>query len=79
MVHLELIRGDPLECAEVDSPAALAMHHDRGVTMEPLDELAEWLRSNWVPATPLRQWWARLVSSGWGYPHFPKLAIKPRP
>ena len=47
------------------------MHHDEAVTLDPVGELGEWLRSNWDPALTLREWWARLGSSGWGYPHFP--------
>jgi alkylation response protein AidB-like acyl-CoA dehydrogenase len=36
-----------------------------------LDDLRDWLKANWDPSLPLREWWARLAESGWGYPHFP--------
>jgi alkylation response protein AidB-like acyl-CoA dehydrogenase len=39
------------------------------------EELADWLQSNWDPDVSLREWWARLFSSGWAVPHFPNKAF----
>jgi alkylation response protein AidB-like acyl-CoA dehydrogenase len=36
-----------------------------------LEELHEWLRTAWDPDLTLREWWARLASSGWSQPHWP--------
>ena len=36
-----------------------------------LDELLRWLEESWDPDLTLREWWARLASSGWCEPHWP--------
>jgi alkylation response protein AidB-like acyl-CoA dehydrogenase len=30
-----------------------------------------WLRANWEPSLTVRDWWARLADSGWGFPAWP--------
>jgi alkylation response protein AidB-like acyl-CoA dehydrogenase len=30
-----------------------------------------WLTANWDPARSVRDWWARLADSGWGFPSWP--------
>jgi len=35
------------------------------------EEALSWLRANWDPALPVREWWARLADSGWGFPSWP--------
>ena len=30
-----------------------------------------WLKANWDPALTVRQWWALLADSGWGFPTWP--------
>jgi alkylation response protein AidB-like acyl-CoA dehydrogenase len=34
-------------------------------------EAAEWFRANWDPERSLREWWAALARSGWGFPTWP--------
>jgi alkylation response protein AidB-like acyl-CoA dehydrogenase len=34
-------------------------------------EVARWVSEAWDPALTVREWWARLVESGWGFPHWP--------
>ena len=48
-----------------------ALSHDVDVSVEAIDECTEWLRANWDPALPLRDWWTRLADSGWAAPQFP--------
>lgn len=31
-----------------------------------------WLEDNWDPDLPVREWWARLAGSGWGFPTWPQ-------
>jgi alkylation response protein AidB-like acyl-CoA dehydrogenase len=35
-------------------------------------QAAAWLAENWDPQLTVRQWWARLAESGWGFPQFPE-------
>ena len=35
------------------------------------EEALSWLKANWDPALPVREWWARLADSGWGFPSWP--------
>jgi alkylation response protein AidB-like acyl-CoA dehydrogenase len=37
-----------------------------------LEDLRVWLDETWDPTLTLRQWWARLASSGWSQPHWPR-------
>ena len=30
-----------------------------------------WLKANWDPTLTVRQWWALLADSGWGFPTWP--------
>ena len=30
-----------------------------------------WLTANWDPKLTVREWWARLADSGWGFPTWP--------
>ncbi len=32
----------------------------------------DWLTANWDPGLTVREWWARLADSGWGFPTWPK-------
>jgi alkylation response protein AidB-like acyl-CoA dehydrogenase len=32
----------------------------------------EWLTANWDPGLTVRDWWARLADSGWGFPTWPE-------
>jgi alkylation response protein AidB-like acyl-CoA dehydrogenase len=32
----------------------------------------DWLTANWDPALTVRDWWARLADSGWGFPTWPE-------
>jgi alkylation response protein AidB-like acyl-CoA dehydrogenase len=34
-------------------------------------EALSWLTANWDPALSVREWWARLADSGWGFPSWP--------
>jgi alkylation response protein AidB-like acyl-CoA dehydrogenase len=34
-------------------------------------EAAEWLRQHWDPDLRVREWWALLAESGWGFPSWP--------
>jgi alkylation response protein AidB-like acyl-CoA dehydrogenase len=34
-------------------------------------QAADWLADNWDPQLTVRDWWARLAESGWGFPQFP--------
>ena len=34
--------------------------------------VGEWLDGAWDPGLTVREWWARLAESGWGYPTWPK-------
>jgi alkylation response protein AidB-like acyl-CoA dehydrogenase len=34
-------------------------------------QVQHWLRDNWDPGLTVRQWWARLADSGWGFPTWP--------
>ncbi len=36
------------------------------------DEAAGWLRAHWDPELTVREWWAILADSGWGFPTWPK-------
>lgn len=45
-----------------DEPAAI--HQVR-------QEVARWVRGAWDPNLTVREWWARLADSGWGFPHWP--------
>src|SRR3984957_12598130 len=31
-----------------------------------------WLSANWDPSLTVREWWARLADSGWGFPTWPE-------
>jgi alkylation response protein AidB-like acyl-CoA dehydrogenase len=33
---------------------------------------AQWLAANWDPELTVRDWWARLADSGWGFPTWPE-------
>jgi alkylation response protein AidB-like acyl-CoA dehydrogenase len=33
---------------------------------------AQWLTANWDPELTVRDWWARLADSGWGFPTWPE-------
>jgi alkylation response protein AidB-like acyl-CoA dehydrogenase len=35
------------------------------------DGALSWLRANWDPTLTVREWWARLADSGWGFPSWP--------
>jgi len=35
------------------------------------EEALSWLTTNWDPALSVRDWWARLADSGWGFPSWP--------
>jgi len=35
------------------------------------EEALSWLKANWDPALSVREWWARLADSGWGFPSWP--------
>jgi len=35
-------------------------------------EATAWFERNWDPQLPLREWWARLAESGWGFPTWPE-------
>ena len=35
-------------------------------------ELEAWLEDNWDPELTVRDWWARLAASGWGFPSWPR-------
>jgi alkylation response protein AidB-like acyl-CoA dehydrogenase len=35
------------------------------------EEALSWLTANWDPALSVREWWARLADSGWGFPSWP--------
>jgi alkylation response protein AidB-like acyl-CoA dehydrogenase len=35
------------------------------------DAVRSWVTEAWDPALTVREWWARLVDSGWAYPHWP--------
>jgi alkylation response protein AidB-like acyl-CoA dehydrogenase len=35
------------------------------------EEALSWLTANWDPALSVRDWWARLAESGWGFPSWP--------
>jgi len=35
------------------------------------DDVDMWLADNWDPDLPVREWWARVGSTGWTAPHFP--------
>src|SRR5579875_3552050 len=35
------------------------------------DQVAGWLRDHWDPELTVRQWWAVLADSGWGFPTWP--------
>jgi alkylation response protein AidB-like acyl-CoA dehydrogenase len=35
------------------------------------EEALSWLTANWDPALSVRDWWARLADSGWGFPAWP--------
>jgi alkylation response protein AidB-like acyl-CoA dehydrogenase len=35
------------------------------------EEALTWLTANWDPALSVREWWARLAESGWGFPAWP--------
>jgi alkylation response protein AidB-like acyl-CoA dehydrogenase len=32
----------------------------------------DWLTANWDPGRTVREWWARLADSGWGFPTWPE-------
>ncbi|HEY7323555.1 MAG TPA: acyl-CoA dehydrogenase family protein [Streptosporangiaceae bacterium] len=32
----------------------------------------DWLTANWDPGLTVREWWARLADSGWGFPTWPE-------
>ena len=32
----------------------------------------DWLTANWDPGLTVRDWWARLADSGWGFPTWPE-------
>ena len=34
-------------------------------------EATQWLRDNWDPAMPTREWWRRLAEAGWSLPQWP--------
>src|SRR5260221_6018178 len=34
-------------------------------------QVQRWLSDNWDPGLTVRQWWARLADSGWGFPTWP--------
>lgn len=34
-------------------------------------EVRAWLAESWDPDLPLGEWWERLATSGWGFPHYP--------
>jgi alkylation response protein AidB-like acyl-CoA dehydrogenase len=36
------------------------------------DEAAAWLRAHWNPDLTVRDWWALLAESGWGFPTWPR-------
>jgi alkylation response protein AidB-like acyl-CoA dehydrogenase len=36
------------------------------------EEARAWIAGNWDPRRPLREWWALLAESGWGFPHLPR-------
>ncbi len=35
-------------------------------------EAAAWLAASWDPQLTVRDWWARLAESGWGFPQWPR-------
>jgi alkylation response protein AidB-like acyl-CoA dehydrogenase len=35
-------------------------------------EVREWLKGAWDPSITVREWWARLADSGWGFPQWPR-------
>ena len=35
------------------------------------EQALSWLTANWDPALSVREWWARLAESGWGFPSWP--------
>lgn len=35
-------------------------------------DVEEWLESGWDPDLTVREWWARLATSGWGFPNWPR-------
>jgi alkylation response protein AidB-like acyl-CoA dehydrogenase len=35
-------------------------------------EAADWLAASWDPQLTVRDWWARLAESGWGFPQWPR-------
>jgi len=35
-------------------------------------EAAAWLREHWNPDLTVREWWALLAESGWGFPSWPR-------
>jgi alkylation response protein AidB-like acyl-CoA dehydrogenase len=41
-------------------------------SLEARAEVRAWLRDAWDPDITVREWWARLTDSGWGFPHWPK-------
>jgi len=36
------------------------------------EEVRGWLKDNWDPTITVREWWARLADSGWGFPTWPE-------
>ncbi len=46
-----------LRTDEADDPVAL--------------QVRRWLSDNWDPGLTVREWWARLADSGWGFPTWP--------
>jgi len=39
--------------------------------LEAREGALSWLKANWDPALTVREWWARLADSGWGFPTWP--------
>ena len=35
------------------------------------DEVRTWVKESWDADLTVREWWARLAESGWGYPTWP--------
>jgi alkylation response protein AidB-like acyl-CoA dehydrogenase len=36
------------------------------------DAALAWLTAHWDPGLTVREWWARLAESGWGFPTWPE-------
>jgi alkylation response protein AidB-like acyl-CoA dehydrogenase len=42
-----------------------------GAYLEAREGALAWLKANWDPALTVREWWALLADSGWGFPTWP--------